>query len=405
MSATIVGREARYQAYLEMLKHEFTPIAQLELLNSDGTVSEKIADDFIAEGSLNVHFQNGTRRTANITLDNGLNKRFIGLNSLWYGQQIRLSQGLILPDGTPYLLPQGIFYLNDPNHEFQPNANTLHIPLIDKWASLDGTLFGNLEGNYVANINDDIYENISAILGIDRGNGIPIDNVKPLLSSYFINKTVTLPDGTEIPVTNVPYEMRVEPNGNTYASVLLEFNKMLTGIIGYDNTGRLRVEPSNYDIDDSNKPLQWEFNLTEKEFLGGTYTPKMSEVYNVVQVIGTVLNGYQAKGEAVNDDVSSETNIYSSIGRKVLRIEDTTYYADEQCEALAQWYLKRTKALQSSISFNSSPIYHLQENMLVAVANPENNFEMENHLIDGFTLPIGLGQMTITTTSINKINS
>lgn len=403
--AIIEGREARYQAYLEMLKEDFTPVAQLELLNSDGTVSQKITDEFIAQGSLNVHFQNGTRRTATVTLENGLNKRFIGLNSLWFGQQIRLSMGLILPDGTPYLLPQGIFYLNDPNHEFQPNSNILQIPLIDKWAYLDGTLFGNLEGNYVANINDDIYENISAILGINRGNGIPIDNVRPLLSSYFVNKTVTLPDGTTIPVTKVPYEMRVEPNGNTYATVLLEFNKMLTGIIGYDNTGRLRVEPSNYDIDDSNKPMQWEFNLTEKEFLGGTYTPKMSEVYNVVQVIGTILNGYQAKGEAINDDVSSETNIYSSIGRKVLRIEDTTYYADEQCEELAKWYLKRTKALQSSISFNSSPIYHLQENMLVAVANPENNFEMENHLVDGFTLPIGLGQMTITTTSINKINS
>ena len=142
---------------------------------------------------------------------------------------------------------------------------------------------------------------------------------------------------------------------------------MLTGIIGYDNTGRLRIEPSNYDIDDLNKPLQWEFNLTEKEFLGGTYTPKMSEVYNVVQVVGDVLNGYQAKGQAINDDPSSETSVFSSIGRKVKYIEDTTYYADEQCEALAKWYLKRMKALQSSTSFSCSPMYHLQENMLTQV--------------------------------------
>lgn len=405
MSATITGREARYKAYLDMLKEDFTPYAQLELLYPDGTVAEKITGEFIASGSVNVNFQNGTRRTASVTIENGRNQRFIGVNSLWFGQQIRLSAGLILPDGTPYLLPQGIFYLNDPNHEFMPSSNILTLPLIDKWAQLDGTLFGNLEGNYVAVINSDIYEQVSAILNIDRGNGIPIDGTAPLLSSYFIDKTVTLPDGTTISVTKVPYEMRVEPSGSSYATVLLEFNKMLTGIIGYDNTGRLRIEPSNYDIDDLNKPLQWEFHLTEKEFLGGTYTPRMSEVYNVVQVIGDILNGYQAKGEAVNDDPASETSIYGSIGRKVKRIEDTTYYADSQCQELAEWHLKRCKALQYSISFSASPIYHLQENMLVGVANPENNFEIEPFLVNGFSIPIGLGQMTINATSVNKINN
>ena len=244
MSATITGREARYKAYLDMLKEDFTPYAQLELLYPDGTVAEKITGEFIASGSVNVNFQNGTRRTASVTIENGRNQRFIGANSLWFGQQIRLSAGLILPDGTPYLLPQGIFYLNDPNHEFMPSSNILTLPLIDKWAQLDGTLFGNLEGNYVAVINSDIYEQVSAILNIDRGNGITIDGTAPLLSSYFIDKTVTLPDGTTISVTKVPYEMRVEPSGNSYATVLLEFNKMLTGIIGYDNTGRLRIEPS-----------------------------------------------------------------------------------------------------------------------------------------------------------------
>lgn len=401
--AMIQGQEARYQAYLAMLKEDFTPYAQLELLYPDGTVAEKITSEFIATGSVNVNFQNGTRRTADVTIENGGNKRFIGPNSLWFGQQIRLSAGLILPDKTPYLLPQGVFYLNDPNHELNPSSNTIHLPLIDKWANLDGTLFGNLEGNYVAQINSDIYQQIAAILQIDRGNGIPIDGTAPLLSSYIANKTVTLPSGATIPVTKVPYEMRVEPSGNTYATVLLEFNDMLTGIIGYDNTGRLRVEPSNYDIDDMNKPMQWEFRLTEKEFLGGTYTPKMSEVYNVVQVVGDILNGYQAKGEAVNNDPASETSIYGSIGRKVKRIEDTTYYADSQCQELAEWYLKRLKALQNSIAFSSSPIYHLQENMLVGIANPENDFEVEPYLINGFTIPIGLGEMSINATSVNKI--
>ena len=403
MAAVIEGREARYQAYLDMLKEDFTPYAELELLYPDGTVQEKITNDFIATGDLNVNFQNGARRTASVTIENSRNQRAISPDSLWFGQQIRLNMGLILPDNTPYMLRQGVFYMDDPNHEFTPTANTLQLPLIDKWAYLDGHLFGNLEGNYVANINENIYEHISAILAIDRGNGIAIDGVTPLLSSYFLGKTVTLPDGTSVPVTNVPYTMRVEPKGKTYADVLLEFNDMLTGIIGYDNTGRLRIEPSNYDLDDTDKPVQWEFHLTEKEYLGGTYTLKMSQVYNVVQVVGAILNGYQAKGQAVNQDVASETSVNSSLGRRVYRMEDSAYYADEQCQALAEWHLKRMKVLENSISFNSSPMYHLQENMLVNVTNPEKNYELEPFLIGGFTLPIGIGTMTINATSVNKL--
>lgn len=403
--AQILGREARYQAYLDTLKADFTPYTEIEVLNPDGSIDYVIGNDFVQEGSVNVNFQNGTRRTASITLENTYSQRSISPNGIWFGQQYRIKSGLILPDGTPYLLPQGVFYVNDPELTLNPNTNTITLPLTDKWAYLDGTLFGNLEGNFVAQINTDIYSIISALLLIDRGNGIPLDNVSPVLTSYFRGKTVTLPDGTVVSVTKVPYEMRVEPDGKTYADVLLELNNMLTGIIGYDNTGRLRIEPSEYDIDDWNKPSLWEFNLSEREFLGGTYSVQMSQVYNVVQVVGQILNGMQAKAEVVNDDISSPTSIYSSLGRRVMRITDDNYYSDEQCAALGAWHLKRLNALQQSVSFETTPIYHLQENMLVSIVNQHKNGEMKPHLVNGFTLPIGQGSMQVNVTSIdNSIN-
>ena len=399
--AQIIGREARYQAYLDTLKADFTPYTEVEVLNPDGTIDYTIGNDFVQEGSVNVNFNNGTRRTASVTLENTYTKRTISPNGIWFGQQFRIKSGLILPDGTPYLLPQAVFYVNDPELNIQPNTNTITLNLTDKWAYLDGTLFGNLEGNFVAEINSDIYDTIAALLMIDRGNGIPIDNVKPVLTSYFRGKTVVLPDGSVVSVTKVPYQMRVEPDGKTFADILLEFNNMLSGIIGYDNTGRLRIEPSSYDIDDWNKPRMWEFHLSEREFLGGTYSVQMSEVYNVVQVVGQILNGMQAKAEVVNDDISSPTSIYSSLGRRVKRITDDNYYADAQCAALGAWHLKRLNALKQSVSFTTSPIYHLQENTLVSIVNQQKGSELTPHLVNGFTLPIGAGSMQINVTSID----
>lgn len=399
--ARIIGREARYNAYLAMLKEDFTPYAEIEVLNPDGSTDHVIGNEFIADGSVNVNFNNGTRRTAQITLENTYKRKSISPNSIWFGQQYRIKAGLYLPDGTPYILPQGVFYIRDPEIGLQPSATTLSLNLTDKWAYLDGTLFGNLAGNFVAEINTDIYEIISAVLGIDRGNGYPIDNIPPLLSSYFKNKTVQLPDGSVIPVTNVPYTMRVEPQDKTLADILLELNDMLTGIIGYDNTGRLRIEPSNYDMADYDKANLWEFEPTEKEFLGGTYSVKMSQVYNVVQVVGAVLNGMQAQAEVSNLDATSPTSVQSSLGRRIKRLTSDVYYSDEQCAALGLWHLKRLNVLQQSVSFTCSPMYHLQENMLVSVPDPQKNNELRPHLVNGFTLPLGLGQMQVNVTSIN----
>lgn len=401
----LISQKDRYKEYLKMLKEDFVSVSVLERLNPDGTVAKKISNkDFIQEGSLSVNFNNGTRRVADVTLENSYNQYAVNPNDIWFGSQWRLKQGLVLPDGTDYLIPQGVFYVNDPNFELKPSTKIINIPLIDKWAYLDGTLFGNLEDTYLAKKNDNIYSLIQAVLKIDRGNGIPIDSTVPLLSNYFVNKKYHLNDETEVSAINVPFDTYIDADSKTYADLLLSFNDFLTGIIGYDNTGALKIEPSEYDINDGTKPILWEFNLKEKEFLGGTYTFKMNEVYNVVQIIGDVLNGVQAKAEAVNTNLFSPTSVYSALGRRVNRTVDTTYYNDEQCRDLANWKLKRMSILYNSISFESSPMYHLQENQIVKVSKPDGKGVLEPYLINGFTLPIAqTGEMTINATSVNDI--
>ena len=68
----------KYLAYLKALKHPFQKLCRLRFLNPDGSTAfsvdnnekNKFSGAFVASGTLAVNLQNGTRRTATVTLAN-----------------------------------------------------------------------------------------------------------------------------------------------------------------------------------------------------------------------------------------------------------------------------------------------------------------------------------------------
>lgn len=399
-----------WASYLEALKHPFVKLARLEFLNPDGSVSFAIDNNpmnrrsgaFIQEGSLTVNLQNGKRRCASVTLSNMDGAYDYDVNKLWFGQQVRLSEGLILPNGEDFYIPQGVFYVLNPEEEFMPTGRTVQLNLEDKWCYLDGTLFGNLDGIYEVPLNRNIFVAIQSILGLPRGNGYPVDNIPPLFTNYYNSQTTTLPDGSTISDLLMPYTYRCDSDNGTYADIILEMNKILAGWIGYDPTGRLRLDPSQDDILDVSKPILWTFTPTEQQFLGATYTVKNQDVYNDIIIKGESLTEYgNVAGRASNYDPASDTNI-NLIGMKTYREAASGYYSRRQCEDLAKFKLKRQTVLQKSVSISSSQLFHIQENQLVTILRPDKpGMPMERHLITGFTRPIGqTGQMTIQATSV-----
>lgn len=403
---------AQYLQYLAAVRGPFQKLARLDFLQPDGSLAFSIDNNplnprsgaFIQEGDLSVNLQNGMRRQATITLSNLDGAYDYNVNQVWFGQQIRLMEGLVLPDGTDFYLPQGVFYVKDPEESFLPNQRIARYNLVDKWAYVDGTLFGNLEGWALIEINEDIFNAISQLLLRDRGNGLPIDNVPPIFTTYYNGKTVTRTDGSTVPWTDTPYTARFDNRSNTVATMLLELNKMLVGWIGYDQTGHLRVDAAYEDILDTDKPVQWEFSPEEVNFLGATYSVKNTEVYNDIIVNGTALTGnHVPSGRAVNQDPSSDTNIFGPLGLRTKVFEETYYYADEQCQELAEWYLKQNSVLKKSVSIQSSQIFHLRENELVTIRRTDKpGAPVERHLVTGFTRPIAQnGAMTIDCTSVN----
>lgn len=411
-----------FQDYLTALKSPFKKIAKLDFLNPDNSVAFTLDNSyktgynrkydsraFIQQGSLNATLQNGQRRTANITLSNLDGAYEYAVNKLWFGQRIRLSMGLVLPDGTDFYLPQGVFYATDPSFTYSPESRTASYSLVDKWAYLDGTLQGQLETGYQVDIDADVFDAIATLLKlskVDFSENAPsaqqFDNVSPTFTSYYNNKTYPIADGSTAPMRQVPYTITVDGETQTIADVILELNTIIAGLIGYDQSGSLRVDASQDDISDTQKPILYNFSPLNSTFCGLTENASNSEVYNDIIIIGEGLDESEIYGRAQNYDSSSPTNI-NIIGRKTYREAQSSYWNAQQCIDLASYMLKQKTVLQTSINLTSPQIFHLYENGLVAIQRTDKpGNPIERHLIQSFSLPISeSGNMTITATSIS----
>ena len=405
----------RYQQYLEMLRGDFTKIAKLEFLNPDGSVAYVLDNNalnsrsgaFIQSGTISCNKNNGKRRQATVTLVNLDNEYEYAVNHIWFGQQLRLSEGLILSDGTEYYIPQGVFEIENPQETLKPGQKTVTYNLADKWANLDGTLFGNLEDVYEVEAGTNIFSAIAALLRLDRytmeNNGDnPVDPVAPLFTDYYNSKTQTLTDGTTVSLIEAPHDFLSNSTG-TMAEVVLGLNDMIAGDIGYNQVGRLVINPSQDDILDTDKPILWEFTQQDKTFLGADYSPKPTEVYNDVIVVGATSDTNEtARGRAQNQDPTSDTCI-SRVGLKTIRIEMPDYYSDQMCEDYAEWQLKRYSVLSKEMTMSCTQMFHIVENELITVERSDKpGSPIERHLVTGFSRPIGqTGAMTINCVSVN----
>lgn len=402
--------QEKYLAYLKALKGRFQKICRLRFLNPDGSTAffvdnnprNKYSGAFIADGTLTVHLQNGVRRTASVTLSNVDGTFDYNVNHLWFGQEIALDEGLVLPDGEDYYLQQGVFLIQNPQEEVQPGRRLVQYDLVDKWANLDGTLWGRLEGTYKGAVGENIFQQIDALLHDDRGNGRLVDPVAPVYTEYYNGKTQLLPDGETAALTDAPYTLEVSPGGGTYASVILGFAEMLNAWVGYDAAGRLRIDPSQDDLLDTEKPVSRAFSMEETTLLGMTYTAENTEVYNDYIVLGAALDDNSQPGaRATNNDPMSDTNV-QLIGRKTIWTEEDGYTTQTMCRDRAEWEMKRSTVLQKSVDISCGQIFHIKENELVTIARTDKPGKpIERHLVMGFSRPLAAsGAMTISAVSV-----
>jgi len=404
-----------YTAYLNSLNHDFVKLAKLEFLNPDGNVAFALDNNalnyrsgaFLQSGSISCNRNNGPRRQSTVTLANLDNEYEYAVNHIWFGQQIRLSEGLILPDGTEYYIPQGVFEIENPQESLKPGQKTVTYTLVDKWANLDGSLFGNLEDVYSFTEGTNILDAMASLLQLDRftmanDGSNPVDPMPPNFTNYYNDKTQTLTDGTVVSLIEAPYDFTSSSTG-TLADMVIGLNEMIAGDIGYNQYGRLTLRPSQDDILDKDKPIMWDFSQNEKTFLGADYTTKNTEVYNDVIVVGATSDlNETAKARVQNLDPVSDTCV-SRIGLKTKRLEMSNFYSNQVCEDYATWMLKRYSTLSKEIVIQSTQMFHIVENELITLErNDKPGSPIERHVVTGFTRPIAqTGNMSINCISVN----
>lgn len=388
--------------YLEAVKKPvLVPCLKLEWLNPDDSIAYEITTDlYNTNGTLNVTNQSGCRRTFNLQIHNVDGKYDIDVNKVWLGQKVKLYLGLYI-EGTPYLIQQGVFYLTNPTDIMNTAENCIQLNCTDKWSYLDGSLFGNLDGIYKVPVNSDIFDAIKALLLTDRGNGVPIDSTKPNISTFFNTKMTTLSNGELVSVLKTPFTATID-KGQTFADVLLQFNTMLAGVVYYDTVGRLNVEPNETDLLDKDKEILYKFDQNNSDILGKSQEFKFTEVFNDILCVGATTNGYLAKGRATNNNIKSDLCV-QRIGKKTKVYEDTNYYSDGLCQDWANYLLRNNTILQTSFSLQTIPLYHLDVNKLITITNTKYHLKEEKFLINSLSIPLGLGQMTISATSINEL--
>ena len=382
---------------------------------------------FLQDGRINISLNNGQRRTASVRFENLDNAFDLDLNRLWFGRRARLFKGVILSDGTEYYIPQGVFYFNSPKTDWRPNSRIAEYQLVDKWAFLDGTLFGTLENTYEvpAFVMDsgtqrrtNIFSAMQGILNLSVYDHKPtsvyedkIDGVTPVFTDYYDTRPVTISSYTDhngVVVPEQTFFMCEMPKtittnmGGTYGQVLLDLNSIIAGWIGYDSTGALRVDASADDLDDAGKPVMWNFTERSKTFFSLNETANPSQVYNDIIVWGESVDGARVVGaRAINNDPASDTSV-NKIGLKTYVESSDINYTNEQCQALASWYLKRKTVLQKSVTISCSQMFHLRENNLISVRRSDKpNSPIEKHLIQSLSIPLSQkGAMQITATAI-----
>ena len=435
-----------FQKYLDIVSGNFRQAIKVEWLNPDETINFEFTNAlYDINVDLSVNYQNGSRRTCTLTLNNDRNKFPINFNNIWFGQKFKLWIGVYIDEKTPYLFPQGVFYISNPNELYQPLNRTIKINGVDKWAFLDGTLGGKLHGTYQTSIGNDLLEATRTLLKLSRFDNSfdetddtmnMVDPTPPFISPYFLTKTTYVlttdtskvsgktyytynkTDGkyteytgssvegkyTKEYVKKCPYTAKVE-RGKTYADVLLEYATILCAHIYYDVNGRLTIEPMTDeadDITDTNKEIVWHFTVEEKQLLGLNTTYNFDKVYNDIIVLGNIVNGYQFKARVQNQNLMSDTCV-EKIGLKTKDpIEDNQYYSDDQCKELAMYHAKVDTILQKSGDISSTPLYHLDVNKLVSLSTPNNNMSKELFLITGFTLNSS-NSMSVNVTSVNVL--
>ena len=371
-----------FDEYVALMKGKIVnSIVKIEMLRNQ---DESVYSSFTCKpmsGNITVNaVSGGIRRSCNLVLPN-FNKEYIpnsnDINKLWINTKFLLYMGIIDPiTKKTIFFPQGLYSLINSDLEVVSDhtSKTVNIKADDKWSILEFPI-GRV---YQTEANEALDGRVRDILSL-------CGDMKEPIIEY---TTVTAPKVLRWSETD------------TYGKALKDLAASWSMEVFYNSTGHL-VFQSFKDISVLNNV--WDFRTDEVQYMGATRTYKFSEIINNIVVIGGTVDTTVYKGEASNNDLTSNVRI-GLIGTKTLVINDDKILTNDGALARATMELTRRTRMQEMISLTSTPLFHLDVNEAITVVDKSINLHRDRYSLQEYSLDItGRTAMTLQAYKFNDI--
>lgn len=367
---------------------------KLEILDHWERVVDEITRDLSADtkGSININYQQGTRRSCSLTMVD-INRKYLPSENswFWYNRKFKLYLGIVdLYNGDVYWWSQGVYITQSASSE----RNSVTIEGVDKFGLFDGTLKTAMSDvKRIVPSGTSFRDLIRDTIMLDMGNGKPIDPIEPHIDkSYNLKSTQA--------------EISIE-SGNHIGEIFTELASSYSADVYYDIEGRLNFHNlyTNYRIS-GYKFLahQWEYN-TNKAFYCNPNMEYQFDGENCVTVYTNASSLANVSATVYNRNPQSPLRV-DYVGIRMLEPQEITYIycsqseMQERCKEYGEYLLLQHTLMGTSISFNSPIIPHMDVNATIGITDNYYGTENQTFVVQSLTIPLGAGEMNVSACNI-----
>jgi hypothetical protein len=272
-----------------------------------------------------------------------------------------------------YWFSQGVYVLTNPTILRENSKSIITLNGVDKFGVFGSeTKYKEMEGTYFIPMGTKIKNIIKDILNLDMGNGCPIDVKEPIIDNSIAEMTL-------------PYDIKKSPE-TYFSDMLIELANVFACDIFYDTDGVLNFIKGNENQDKLQDPSLWDYSDNENLYFTPSLNMDFNNVYNVIKVIGNNPATDVYTTILKNEDLSSPTCV-QHIGEKIKYIESTFCYNESRTKDFAKYLLKKYSIMQSSISFQSTILPHLEVNKIITISDKVFKYDNQRFVIQSLTLP------------------
>lgn len=362
------------------------PVHHIYVLNDNESVNYEIPQMDIIKDGINYKesYNNGQRRTIELSLINIDGKYTPSVNTIWYGTKLMYASGIIVQD-VEYVFAQGVYVVSDFDFTYSNTDRKVQYSLKDKYSVYDsesGVILDSMEFKPGIQVS----ELLSQISNTNTSDGLSYDIKYPIIS----------PTISEIELQQT---IRLEA-GNKIASVIDQVATQMNCEYFYNSIGHLCFYPLNESMNDDEKPIIWSYKTSD---IGPLQFKGKAELVNMIKVTGSNINGKIASAIVKNENLGSNINIYRIKERGGQIIQDENIQTDDAARERGEYELRKNSVLafQQTVTVPFNPI--LSVNNLIELEEDELGIRGDKFLINSISYNSGSPEMQLEITNVNQL--